>query len=222
MVMDNNDLIKRMDELDRKMDMILDIVNHQKMKTEEVNDLIADITIVGKDIYDSAVEELENQRIELHPEDMRELGIGLLRNIKNFNQALSLFESANDFVKDAQPIVHDVVLDMIQKFNEYDKKGYFDKLSEFGKVVDNAVSHFTVDDIRHLADNIVTLLETVKSLTTPEFQKLINNALKVFETVQGEKIPEYSVFRMMRELNKPEMKRAMGFMVTFMKGMSRE
>ena len=62
--MDTLKLNNRMDELDRKMDMILEIVSHQKMKTEELNDLADDLAIVGKDIYDSAVEELDNQKIE--------------------------------------------------------------------------------------------------------------------------------------------------------------
>ena len=37
-----------------------------------------------------------------------------------------------------------------------------------------------------------------------------------------ENIPEYSIFKVMREMNKPEMKRALGFFVTFMKNMGAE
>jgi uncharacterized protein YjgD (DUF1641 family) len=37
-----------------------------------------------------------------------------------------------------------------------------------------------------------------------------------------EDIPEYSLFKVMREMNKPEMKRALGFFITFMKNMSKQ
>ncbi len=219
--MDTLKLNNRMDELDRKMDMILEIVSHQKMKTEELNDLADDLAIVGKDIYDSAVEELDNQKIELQPEDLIELGTGFLRNIKNFNKAIALFESVNDFAKDAEPIVHDAILDLTKTLNQFDEKGYFDKLSELAKVIDLAVSQISVEDIKQLAGNIGILIELAKKLTSPELLKPANNALAVFESIQSQEIPEYSLFKMMRQLNKPEMKRAFGFAITFMKEMDK-
>jgi uncharacterized protein YjgD (DUF1641 family) len=64
------------------------------------------------------------------------------------------------------------------------------------------------------------MLETVKSLTQPEMLKSVNNAVKIFSRLEVDTVPEYSVWKLMREMNKPEMKRAIGFMVTFMKSMS--
>jgi uncharacterized protein YjgD (DUF1641 family) len=71
-----------------------------------------------------------------------------------------------------------------------------------------------------LADNIVTILDTVKNLTQPDMLKSIDNAVKVFSNIQTENIPEYSIFRVIREINTPEMKKAWGFLLTFLKNMS--
>jgi uncharacterized protein YjgD (DUF1641 family) len=72
-----------------------------------------------------------------------------------------------------------------------------------------------------LADNVVTILDTVKNLTQPEMLKSIDTAVKVFGNMETEDVPEYSIFRVMREINKPEMKKAWGFLFTFLKNMTK-
>jgi uncharacterized protein YjgD (DUF1641 family) len=49
----------------------------------------------------------------------------------------------------------------------------------------------------------------------------VDNALRVFATMEMDDIPSYSIFKVMREMNKPEMKRALGFFMTFMKNLSK-
>jgi uncharacterized protein YjgD (DUF1641 family) len=39
--------------------------------------------------------------------------------------------------------------------------------------------------------------------------------------METEDVPEYSIFRVIREINKPEMKKAWGFLYTFLKNISR-
>jgi len=190
------DIQIQINTLNDKVDLILEYVNQQRLKSQSVDDLIADASIIGKDMYDSAVMELEN------------------------NGVLDTFESTTDFLKDASPIVNEMIIDLIRKLNEFDQKGYFEFLAEAGAIVDNVVTHFTRDDIRLLADNVVPMLETVKSLTQPEMLKSVNNAVKIFSRLEMEAVPEYSVWKLIREMNKPEMKRAIGFMVSFMKNMS--
>jgi len=218
--MEDKNIQTQINELNQKVDLILEYVNQQRLKSDAVEDLISDMSIIGKDVYDSTVEELDNRGIEIDPDELRDLGVGLLRNIKSFNNVLGLFESANDFVKDAGPIANEMIIDMTKRFHVFEEKGYFEFFAEFGNIMDNIVSHFGKDDVKMLADNIVVILETVKSITHPNMLKSVDNAVKVYGSMETENIPEYSVWRMMREMNKPEMKRALGFMVTFLKNLS--
>jgi uncharacterized protein YjgD (DUF1641 family) len=39
--------------------------------------------------------------------------------------------------------------------------------------------------------------------------------------MEMDKLPEYSIWRVMRELNSPEMKKGMAFMVLFLKNLSK-
>ena len=216
----DNDIQTQINTLNDKVDLILEYVNQQRLKSQSVDDLIADASIIGKDMYDSAVMELENRSIEVDPEDVKMIVLKILRNVRNINGVLDTFESTTDFLKDASPIVNEMIIDLIKKLNEFDRKGYFEFLAEAGAIIDNIVTHFSRDDVRLLADNAVPMLETVKSLTQPEMLKSVNNAVKIFSRLEMEAVPEYSVWKLIREMNKPEMKRAIGFMVSFMKNMS--
>lgn len=217
--MDKN-IQTQINALNDKVDLILEYVNQQRLKSDSYDDLIADVSIIGKDMYDSAVAELENRSIEIDPDDVKMIFIKLLRNINNINGMLDTFESAADFLKDASPIANEMIIDFIKKLNEFDQKGYFEFFAEAGSIIDNIVTHFSREDIRSLADNIVTIMETVKSLTQPEMLKSINNAVRIYGSLDMDSAPEYSIWKLMREMNKPEMKRSLGFMVTFMKNLS--
>jgi uncharacterized protein YjgD (DUF1641 family) len=196
------------------------MVNQQRIKAQGLEDLVADLSLVGKDMYDSAIVELENQKVELDPEELKILGIRILKNIRNLNGVMTSFESASDFIRDAGPIVNDMIIDFTKRLQELDQKGYFEFFGEFGRLIDNIISHFSAEDVKMLADNIVSILQTVKNMTQPEMLNSINNAVKVYDSMETQNVPEYSVFKLIRELNKPEMKRALGFMVTFMKNLA--
>jgi uncharacterized protein YjgD (DUF1641 family) len=68
---------------------------------------------------------------------------------------------------------------------------------------------------------VVSILDIVKNLTQPEMLKSIDTWVKVFSSMETEDVPEYSIFRVIREINKPEMKKAWGFLYTFLKNISR-
>ncbi len=215
------DIQIQINTLNDKVDLILEYVNQQRLKSQSVDDLISDVSIVGKDMYDSAVMELDNRSIEVDPEDIKMVALKVMRNVRNINGVLDTFESTADFLKDASPIMNEMIIDLIKKLNEFDQKGYFEFFAEAGNIIDNIVTHFSKEDVQLLADNVVPMLETVKSLTQPEMLKSVNNAVKIFSRLEMEAVPEYSVWKLIREMNKPEMKRAIGFMVSFMQNMSK-
>lgn len=204
-------------ELNQKVDTILEYVNQQRLKSQAIDDLIADASIIGKDVYDSTVQALDDREVRLEPDDLRELGIRVAQNVGNFNTMLDTLGSAMDLLKDVGPIANEVIIDTTKKLHVFEQKGYFEFLKEFGAIIDNVVTHYGINDVRMLADNVVTILDTVKNLTQPDMLKSIDTAVKVFSNMETENVPEYSIFRVIREINKPEMKKAWGFLFTFLK-----
>ena len=213
---------KQIAELNQKVDTILEYVNQQRLKSQAIDDFIDDASIIGKDVYNSTVKALDEREVVLEPDELRELGIRVAQNVGNFNAMLDTLGSAMDLMRDVGPIANEVIIDGTKKLHEFEQKGYFEFLKEFGHIIDNIVTYYGVEDMRMLADNVVAILDTVKNLTQPDMLKSVDNAVKVFASLEMENIPEYSIFKVMREMNKPEMKKALGFFITFMKNMSKD
>jgi uncharacterized protein YjgD (DUF1641 family) len=218
--MEAQSLEQQIQVLNNKMDRLLDHVHEQRLRTQTLEDLIADLSIVGKDAYDSAVAELDKQSVELDPSQLSLLAAKLLKNLPNFAIALDAFESVMDLSKDVSPIVNETIIELTHKLHAMEQKGYFEFFSSTVGILDNVVSHFSKEDVQSLADNVVPIMETVKSLTQPEMMTAFKNAIQVFNSIEQDNIPSYSIFKLIREMNKPEMKRAMGFAVMFLKNLS--
>lgn len=218
--MSDKNIQDQIDQINKKVDFILEEVVNQRNARMERNDLIQDLSFVGKDMFQHTVSSLDKANIELDGEALTALLLKLVRNIGLFNQMMDTLESVNDFVKDAQPVVHQIGLDAIDKFAEFEQKGYLDFMKELMSITDNIVKHFSVKDVRDLADNIVGILETVKSMTQPDMLGAINNALTVFKSMDTKNIPEYSMMKAFRAMRSPEMKKSIGFMITFLKNLS--
>ena len=66
------------------------------------------------------------------------------------------------------------------------------------------------------------VMETLKNMTQPEMMRAMNNALNIYQKLDVEDIPEYSIWKAMKEMRSPEMKKGIGFLITFLKSMSNE
>ena len=213
---------KEIAALNQKMDTLLEYVNQQRLKSQAMEDLIADASIIGKDVYKSTVKALDDHEVVLEPDQLRELGIRLARNVENFNVLMDSMGSGMDLLRDLSPIANEVIIDATRQLHEFEQKGYFEFVREFGHIMDNIVSHYSAEDVRLLADNVVAIMDTVKNLTQPDVLKSLDNAVKVFSSIEMEDAPSYSVFKLLREMNTPEMKKALGFFVSFMKNLSKQ
>ena len=209
-------------EINQKLDLLLENVNQQRLKSEMIEDLINDVSIIGKDAYETSVEKLEEQGVELDGEALQLMFFKFLKNIDNFSMIMNLFESMVDLSKDLGPIVKQTGYDVIDKFHELDQKGYFEFFREALTIIDNIVKGYTVEDVRMLSNNIVTIMDTFKNLTQPDMMKAMDNALNIFKNLDTTNVPEYSIWKVMKELNTPEMKRGLGFVLTFMKSLTPE
>jgi uncharacterized protein YjgD (DUF1641 family) len=220
--MTEQNIQQQIDDINKKLDIILEEVFAQKQNRDSMNDLMDDLSIVGKDAFKNTVIELDKAGVELDSEALKGTAIRLIRNIDNLNEFLDTLESINDFMRDVSPIIRQVGLDAIQKMNEMDQKGYIEFFMELSKIADNVVKHFTIKDVKDLADNIVTILETVKGMTQPDVLLAFDNGMKVYKSIDTKNIPEYTMWKAMKEMRTPEMRKGLGFMITFLKNLSKE
>ncbi len=220
--MEKDNIQEQINDINRKLDIVLEEVLAQKENRQSLEDLTSDLTIVGNDVFKSTVVELENAGVEIDGEALKQLMFKFVRNIDTINEMFEMLESFSDLIKDVTPIMHQMGLDGIRKMNTLEQKGYFDFMKEAAKIIDNVVTHFTVEDVTLLADNIVTILETVKNLTQPDMLKAINSGLVVYKSIELEKVEEYSMWKAIRAMNSKEMKKGIGFMITFLQNITKE
>lgn len=220
--MEDKNIQAQIDALDKKLDLILGYVTEQRQNTSMVTDLVNDLSIIGKDAFNATVEELDKRQIEIKTSEITDLAVTLIRNIDNIKTAMNMLEMAVDLGNDVAPIANKVIIDFIKQLDVYERKGYFKFFKEFGPIMDNIVNGFSPEDIRDLANSIVSILTMVKEMTQPEVINTIGNAMKAFNSMETESVPSYSVWRVMREMNSPEMKKALGYGVTFMKIVSKD
>jgi len=221
-IMAKDNMQEQINEINRKLDLVLEEVMAQRETRQSLEDLTADLTIVGNDVFKSTVTELETAGVELDGEAVKQFMLKIIRNIDTLNEMFEMMESMSDLIKDITPVLHQIGLDGIKIMHEYEQKGYFDFLRESTKIIDNIITHFTLEDVGALADNVVSILETVKSLTQPEMLKAMNSGLVVYKSIDVRGVPEYSLFKAAMAMNSKEMRRALGFMITFLKNIARE
>ncbi|MCB0653151.1 MAG: DUF1641 domain-containing protein [Saprospiraceae bacterium] len=219
---DDQQIQGQIDAINQKLDLLLEGMKLQQQKREETEDLVKDLSIIGNDMFKTAVVELDKAGVELDTEALAGLGFKVLRNIKTFYELFEAIESANDFIKDVGPIIQDVGLTSIGYLHELERKGYFEFMRESGKIVDKVVTTYSKEDINLLADNVITILDTVKNLTQPNMLKAMNNAITIYQHMDMENIPEYSLWKAMKEMRSPELKKGIGFMITFLKSLSKQ
>ncbi len=213
-------LQSQIDSINEKLGFIVNELEYQRRQRLEMEDLKNDLTIVANDLYRTSLIELEELSNHIQTGDILYLLKKLARNTNNLANAFEQIESLRDFLDDAGVISKEIFNSLLLKLNELDKKGYFGFLAELLKVGDNIVTSFTVEDVRNLGDNIVLILKTIRNLTQPELLATVNNAVDIYRNLELESADKMSLFSLLRELNKPEMKQGLLFVTKFVKNLA--
>lgn len=208
-------------DINRKLDLILEETSVQRQNREAVNDFVDDAAIIGKDAFKQMVTQLDDAGIELDSEALRCLILRLVRNIRSMGMVLEILESFTDLAKDLTPIVKQIGLDGVQKFHELEHKGYFEILNQLGKTMDTILSRYSEVDLQSLSVNLVPVADTLVNIADPNLLNKINAASKALKDINPEDIEEYSLWRLIRQMNKPEVRKSFGFIMAFLQNISK-
>lgn len=218
--MESKQLQTQIDAINEKLDFIISEIELQRRHRREMDDLKDDLMRVGNDLYQSAVVELEEVHDSLQTGDVLYLTKKLLRNIRTITHTVEQLENAKDFLQDFSPVSRELFQDVLAKLDEMDRKGYFSFARELALVGDRVVESFSVEDVRHLGENIVTILNTVKNLTQPDMLHAVNNAVSVYKKLDIQVTEDVTLLSLLRQLNTPEAKRGLSFAITFLKNIA--
>ena len=210
--MDERIIEQQIDALNQKLDTVIELLVSQHQKNEVVEDLIDDLSIVGKNAFQATVDELAVQNISIEADDLKYLFFKVLGNIKTFGELMDMLESVVDLVKDLSPIVHDASIAVTEKLGQLDREGYFSYLNQLGLLAIEFKKNFTEKDITRLREEMPAVGAIVRNLSQPQ---VVNALATITETLSemklDDKLDNKSLFRLFRELNKPDVRKTLSF-----------
>lgn len=190
--MENQEFQQQIDVLNQKLDLLLGYVEEQRRNSMVIEDLVDDVSRVGTEIFKSTVDQFDHQSVTFDGEAFQGMLFKLIKSIPTLNSMLDLLESANDLVKDVSPIVLEVFIDITHQFQKLEENGTIDAMKKIGN-----------------------------DLSNPQFAKNLTLFTNAIASVKpDEKLDKKSLFGLLREINKPEVRQSLGFILRIAKQMS--
>ncbi len=181
--MANEHMQEQINELNQKLDRVLEYIEIQSRKREEWDDLVSDVSIVTKDAFNNTVQMLDKAGVELDPSSIQCLLIRLIRNVETFSEMMELLESAKDFFQDAAPIFRQIGLDAVNKMNQLEQEGYIDSFIDIMKNLT-------------LPDNVAALQRISKALV---------------EVKMDDEIDNKSFWQLFKQMRSPEVRKSLSY-----------
>ena len=139
--------------------------------------------------------ELSTIEHEFNSEEIAELVRKLLRNTPTLIRMLDRLEAFDGLLAEIEPLGRDVVRELIDRLQVMEERGYFRLLRGGLELVDRISSHATQEDIDRLADNVVSMVDTVKRITQPEMLARTNDAIAALDAARAGDYPACSGWR---------------------------
>ena len=216
-----------LEEINRKLDALSDriesIANEaaiQRRRRDAWVELLEDVRPVTTQAFEMAVRQLDEVEEYVNLSDLGHLAKRLLRNTRNLETMLDQLEGLMELVHDATPIGRRAFISLMEKLEEFDRKGYFEFVQESFGVLDEIVDSFTKEDVRALGENISLILQTVKEMTQPEIMSLVS---RTASTVREQELPENITLRsLIKQMRDPAVKRGMAKVLMTLRTVSGE
>jgi hypothetical protein len=215
--MTNEAIAEQLKNIQGQLDVITTEIEERKRHRLEMKELREDLTVVAKDVFQTTAVELEDIAPFVKTGDFLHLFKKILRNLNAISSSISKMESAIDFFEDAKPIGQDMFCALLYKFEEMEKKGYFRLMKEFTNVFDQIVSNMSADDMKRLSENMVGLVGAMKMMADANLLTALGRAAETMKDVDPAKFKKFNPWTMYKEMSQPNMRRATGLAIHFLK-----
>lgn len=201
------ELNQKVDTLTTQVAFLAEEARLEKRRRQEWDELKNDLMPVASEVYQLSVRQLDEIEGYVQLEDIIRVSKRLMRNTRNIEQVLDQFESMADLTRELGPLSNDVMLMVMTRLDEMERKGYFAFLQGGMEIMDQVVTNFTEEDVKQLGENVVLILETLKEMTQPEVMTLLSSSAHV---MREDDVPEnVSMFAIIRQLNDPAVRRGL-------------
>lgn len=184
----------QINELNEKVDTLLEYIIAQNKKNQAIDDFIDDAYKVGIDLFKTTAVELDNHGVEVDIDEVKILILKLLKNIQTFNTLINMLESMVDLMKDATPIAREMIIDLTYQLDKLEKNG-------------------TIESLKTITTN----------LTNPDLlQSLAKISSAITNVKPDEKLDNISMFKLMKSLNNREVKNSLSYLIRILQEINKK
>ena len=201
-----------------KMDRIETHVAEQRRRQQDLEELQRDLIPIGNHMFKLAIDELAEIGSEFQAEDLFFLLKRMLRDTHLLLKLFDQLENVMELSEDMQTIGKQIFNQGVQELDRLEREGYFAFAREGWQIVERVVEEFDQEDVRALADNIVTILKTVRNMTQPEIMAIANQSVDAIREAPAEN-EKLSMLKLIKEMGSPQVKRGMSRMLNLLKAM---
>ena len=213
--MTNPEVDERFNEMNQKLDAIVEELGHLRRYRQSAEDLAADLSLVGKDAMGGAIEACES--LDFRVQDAVPLLKAVLANTRLMTQAVQQLESAADFVTDVQPIIRDVYQQAVNGSQFLEEKGYYRAAFAGLRISDALIQSHSPNDLKQVEASVPQLIGFLRELTRPEVLQALEAIIHGFGQVQATMNVNKSVLEIVRDLNSQDARRGISIIVEFLK-----
>jgi uncharacterized protein YjgD (DUF1641 family) len=202
------ELTQKLDALSSQVAYLTEQAQLAERSRQERAELMQDLLPAVNGLYALTVTEMQELEEDLRPRDWLVLLERLVRNRRNLETALDQLESLAELVETMGPITKDAFAGTVDGLDELERRGYFVFSRGVLQIIDNIVTSFSEADIQALGDNIVLILQTIKSMTQPEIMNFVRNTIAVVGT-ESDKAVDISYWSLLRDIKDPNVRRGL-------------
>lgn len=208
--------------LHEKLDYLTEQVEAQQRQQQAFDELKRDLMPIANHMIKLTIDELEEIGTDFELEDLLFLFKRVLRDTRIWVSLLDRLESALDLADEATILGKQVFQNTVETLDKMERDGYFAFARGSWYIIERIVNEFSEEDLRILGDNIVTILNIVRSMMQPEVLTLANNALDSLqvETPGNGKPP--STLGLVRQLSDPKVRIGLSKMLTLVSSLAED
>jgi uncharacterized protein YjgD (DUF1641 family) len=207
---------EKLDRLAAQVAFLTEDALRQRQRQQQWDELIAELVPISKEAFGLVSDQLLEVEECARLENVLNLVKRLLRNTCALGRMLEQLESMMDLWQDFSPLTRDVVVTLMNRLDELERKGYFAFLQAMLDSLDQAVTAFTPEDLARLRDSIGPLVATAKEATQPEVLQVMHRAVLAIKDAPPS---EVSVFGLLRQMNDPQVRVGLARMLHLLKAM---
>lgn len=214
-------LALKIDRLAAQLEYLAEQARIAERARAERAELLRDLMPVVNQAYGMAVEQLEEVGEYADLNDLLRLLKRLMRNGPNLERMLGQLESLTELGEIAAPLGSEAFGGAVTALAELERKGYFAFARGGARVLDNVVTSFGEDDLQRLGDNVVLILQTIKTMTQPEIMRFLGNMVAVIDGEAGQPV-DTSLLTLWRQMRDPDVRRGFALTLRVLRALGRQ